>query len=361
MMSLTEKIRREDILLRLIVLIFMGAALNTLALVFTLEEVGRELQMTTFSQTPSIPFITTAPHVTVTYLALGTVFSIGASLSFTPKRIVSPIYVQAITATMLLIIIHAYYYYSNAPVLSLQFLGGESIIVGMFYGILMGVGWLQREFVRKMIGVNGTRENIDVKTYSINVGYDEFIEVFNRRFLFNFDLNKKQDDTSVLLLQSKFGSVIKHVIVVTTDPDDKKKTILSITSYLIRNDWLASPRDVSDREWILGGIERMLRIKNPNVLFAERVDDKVATNKAVSQTLKLTSSRFGDLRNYPRRHMVLLGAFISITIGVVVGHIYNIINNDTLTNSIVFLVIIFLVEALPLLREKIDAQKSKEQ
>lgn len=352
LMSLIKIMKREQILLRLVVLIFIGGAINAAILVFSIEEITRDIQSHPFTQN-QIPFITTSPHVTIIYIILGIVFSLGASVSFTPKRIVSPLYVQLTTATILIIVLNVYNFVLNPTLpLTLDFVFVELVIIFMFYGILGGVGWMQQQFVRRILGVNGGRENIDYQTYSLNVRYDDILKVINRRFLDRYDLNKKRSE-DMLLLQSKWGMYTKHVIVIIPDPDHDTKSILSITSYQIRFDWLTIPRDASGREAILGGLERMLKLTNQNVILIQREDDKIATNNAITQTLKVTESPLGEIRNYPKRHILLFGAFTCVSTAVVLGYIFNLINGDTLTNVIVFLVIVFIVEAVPLLRERV--------
>jgi hypothetical protein len=337
----------------------MGGGLNAIILVFFIWEITRNPNLT-FGQN-QLPFITTSPELTVIYIVIGILFSISTSLLFSPKRIVSTLYMQTTTATILITIITSYYYLQHFPSLDYSFFINESSIIAMFYLILGGVGWLQGWVVRRIIGVNGDQDNIDYQTHSINAKYEDVSKIVkSKAFLYNNNLLVKGKYTDRVILQTKHDAFEKHVLVLIQDPQNKDSSILAITSYIIKFDWLGKPKTPTEREGILGNLERLLQLDNTSINISSSNYDKVATNNAITQSLKITHSPFGELRNYSKRHAIVAGILITIEIILFAVHSFDdkIISNDTLVNSAIFLIIVFLIDVLPSIKEKIQSVKS---
>ncbi len=359
MMLIIDVMKREDTLIRLVVLIFVGGGLNTLMLIFSLLEVTRNPNIL-FSNTNQIPFITTSPELTILYIGIGITYSIATSLSFAPKRIVSPFYIQITTSTILVAIIYSNVFITSSPTLTSDFLGGTLAVILIIYTILGVLGFLQGWIVRKMMGVNGDKENIDYKTFSINEKFDEIKEIIiDRQFLYDNDFILKKQSNDLVTIQSKNDSYEKHVLVLIPDRENQNTSILCITSYEIRYDWLKKPKTTFQRESLIGIIRQVLKSnKKIEVNFEIIGDNEIATNTALSQSLNITSSPFAKVRNYPKRHVVVIG--LLLLIGSIMGviHIYNdkIVSNDTLVNSLVFIIIVFIADIYPTIKEKFQSR-----
>jgi len=366
MMSILEVMKREDTLIRLVVLIFVGGGLNTLLIVFSLLEITRHPDVL-FSNTGQIPFITTSPELTISYVGIGIIYSTAVSLSFTPKRIVSPLYVQVTTATILVTIIYSNILVNNPPALTDSFLGGTIAVIMIIYGILSFLGFLQGWIIKKMIGVNGSKENIDYQTFLINLKFEEVRKtITDRQFLYNHNFIQKGKFTDKIILQTRNSSHEKHTLVVIPHPEKQDYVILCITSYVIQYDWLRKPTTTYERESLLGTLQRLLKSPTDDavdVKFDTDVDDKVCTNIALSQSLEVTASPFSKVRNYQKRHVIVISLLLIIGLIIEGIHIYNdkIVSSDTLVNSLVFIIIVFIADIYPTIKERIQSREVSHQ
>lgn len=365
MMSILDVMKREDTLIQQVVLIFVGGGLNTLLMIFSLLEITRNPDVV-FSNTGQIPFITTSPELTISYVGIGVIYSIATSLSFTPKRIVSPLYVQITTATILVTIIYANIFINTAPVLTDNFLGGTIAIIMTIYGILSFLGFLQRWIVKKMIGANGTKENMDYQTYSVNAKFDEIRKtITDKQFLYSHNFIQKGKFNDRIILQTRNSSHEKHTMVVVPHPEIQNCSILCITSYVIQYDWLRKPTTTYERESLIGTLQRLLKspVDSIDVKFDVDSDDKVCTNIALSQSLEVTASPFNKVRNYPKRHVIVISLLLIIGLIIEGLHIYNdkIVSSDTLVNSLVFIIIVFIADIYPTIKERIQSREISNQ
>jgi hypothetical protein len=357
-MSVIKIMQREQILLRLAVLIFSGGVINSALLLLTIIKESQELQTDYLYGKAQIPFITTAPELTLLYLGFGILFSLGASFSFYPRRIVSPFYIQFVTASILLTILYTFSFVGHPVVVDTNLIQAVILAFLLTYGLLAGVGVLQGYVLRRLIGVNGNRENIDIQTYSITASHQNLMKIVTaRKFLYDNDLFINKSYTDSIVLQSTLSTTEKHAIVLIPHPTDKEKTILAITSYLIRYDWLQTPSTTYGREKILGVISRILETETKTEIKIESIgDDKVATNIALDLTLKATTSPLGNLRNLPKRRAIVFSSIVLVAIVVSGIHFYDstIINNDEFINGLIFIVISAVLTVVPLIREKTE-------
>jgi hypothetical protein len=353
-----EKIKREDTLVRLVILIFAGAGLNVLVLILSLWKVTQQLYLNPPSIQPQIPFITTAPELTLLYLALTIIYSISASFSFVPKRVVSPVHIQITTAT-LLVIFSSYYFLSFQPPLGGTFIPTITVDIMLYYGILGGIGWLQAVLVRRIIAVSGTRENIDTKTFSINAPFKTISEILRERtFLRNNSLKSKLLDNR-LIIQSSWDTTNKHVLVLDANQDDMKST-LAFSSFSIEYDSLRVTDSANlERVDILGSLEGRLKMINPNYKIEESYSAQAVTSKAESIALGYINSPFSELKNYSKKYTVIFGLLLGIAAIITIIHHFDhpLIDRPTWINSMIFLIAIALVEVFPLLREKVQERK----
>lgn len=104
MEKIHKKMESEGTTIRYIVLMFLGAGIN-----FTVGFVVMFSGITALIQSPVQTLTSTLPQtvslLVTCYFVIGIIYSTSASLSFYPKRIVSPLYVQITTAAFFPILV----------------------------------------------------------------------------------------------------------------------------------------------------------------------------------------------------------------------------------------------------------------
>ncbi|MDE1877278.1 MAG: hypothetical protein KGI07_01980, partial [Thaumarchaeota archaeon] len=187
-MNAYEKIEQGNALMRLFVLTVIGASLNVIFIVFSFTEFFISHQP--LWELPQFVGI-------ILYFFLTIVYSLVTTLSFSPKRIVSPLYVQFLTAGIMTIILSSLLLtntnsvYANNPAYLIQL---ALITLALF--ILMGMlGFVQTEILRRIVGLNGNDNDLDRVTYSIDAKFDHVKKIITERpLLILGDFNVKTQD-----------------------------------------------------------------------------------------------------------------------------------------------------------------------
>ncbi len=355
MMELYNVMKREDILIRLAVLIFIGAGLNACLIIFAVQQIREH-----GTEPKEIPFITTSPELTILYLGVGICYSLATSLTFKPKRIVSPFYIQLVTATILITATITFEYFKISDiVLAQDFIENTLILFLLAYGCLAFAGHLQRWIVRRLLGVNGTRDNIHEKTYCMNVNFSHISKILSQKDFLKKNgwiVKVKSEDTIVLQTTNEMQE--KHTLALVSDGKNENNCFLTLTSYLIKFDWLRTPDSVIDHEGIMGGIERLVKKDNESMNLVEIDKDQRSTHLALEYTLKVTKSPFGELANYPKRHIIVVGFLSIVMVSVSLYHVYDPVRVplDTVINAFIFVSLGIVADVYSTVKEKIQSK-----
>lgn len=347
--ELYKELSKENALIRLIVLTFLGAGIQIILIVFSIW------QFTFQIRTSPQPFadVTPDPIILLTYFVLTIAYSVGASLSFHPKRIVSPLYIQLTAATLLTIIIAYAFMQFEPPIQDPTFIQNLIAMMAMLYMLLGLTGFAQTEIVRRIVGLNGTEEDLDRKTFSINASFDIVAPIISRDSFLNLaDFRITKRTREFLILQSKLRTFEKLVFALIPDPTDQHKCILATVAYELRYYHIAKTEDASEmRNMVVSHLKEKLRNLNPSYSVSNHNLDDVASVRVRNIALSDTQSKLVGLKDIPRYHLFAMVATAIVFIVMTAAFIVNVIDRDLYVSSLVIIIIAVLFEFAPLLKE----------
>ncbi|MCP8309349.1 MAG: hypothetical protein H3Z54_11770 [archaeon] len=306
------------------------------------------------------------------YFIFNTIYCIIFSSIFSPKRIVSPFYIQLGTiAIAVLIIVDASFRAPIYPVFQYNQFAINLVISSIFSFFLLGVlGLIQTEIVRWIVGLNEPDETLEKKTYSIDVESKTVSDVMDKYFRNTWGLHKEKDIRDIELFQLRKPSGESVVIALRRDPEDEKKCILATVAYQMGRYSISRTKEASAvRDSIIRDLREKLRekLREENKLasppdFSPHSLDDLASIRAYTIALRPTQSKFDAIREIwtkiSRFYQFAIGftffTLVAISLAFF-GHIITDVN--TYISTLVFLIIALVIELGTSLREEFRRRK----
>lgn len=343
-----KKIQLDASQLRVIILTFVGATIQLFFFAFLVWQFSRSaiLNLSTFE--PQLFAI-------IGYFALTIIYSIPTSLSFTPKRIISPLNIQIITVGMLLIILSISLMLGES-----RSIDTESYLVSITLISLMMIlaGVAQTEFVKRAIGMNGTIEDLDRKSYLINMTFTKVASVIKQETLLNLgEFKIMKDSTDMIVLKSKLRTFEKMIMVISKFGDKSEKTLLATISYESRYySIFKTPNASKLMGSIYGELKSDLKKLQTDLKITEKEPNDLVSLEASRYALRETQSKFGSVNELPR-YYIFVSIFIIVTAIIIsVAYYYKMISDELFIGSIILIVVEGLFVFIPV---AIEAKKTK--
>jgi hypothetical protein len=353
--EMTEiRLRRQDYELRHWMLIIIGAIIEIFILIPIVSPFFNGL----LQPAGQLIFLYAALLAVLTFL-----YSLTASLAFSPKRIVSPLLIQMMSAVGIILFILTT---QLRPILLSQYavegisymtVLGNIIVFGILGLPLLAVlGFVQTELVRRLVGLNGGLDDIGRKTYVLPVAYDKVRDVLTDEVFYSaYDLPKPKEEKGFLIVETSRSSTYQIIMVLRMK--DETSSILSTATYekkyysIIRSKLFEGIRDK-----IVEDIAEKLSIK------AEvRETSDPATVKAAKLALGITETPLASMRNIPRFYVValILTAFVGIGLTVY----FYVFNHDQnlYISSLVLIAVAVIIELLPTMRESWKEKRTEDE
>ncbi len=122
-------------------------------------------------------------------------------------------------------------------ILSISFnhlhLSRAAIVVGLvFFVILVMAGFVQTQALKIIMGINGTAEDIDLKSWSIDIPFETLFKFMDEDYLYHNDYRysrrRKKDSIEFSFLT---GDRRRILICIMQDENDKSKSVLASCAY----------------------------------------------------------------------------------------------------------------------------------
>lgn len=344
-MKIYEKLRKDDSLIRLSVLTGLGAGIQIFYIAFQVWNFSREGIQDLSSLEPQTPLL-------IGYFIITIAFSIPASLSFKPKRIVSPLYIQIITGVFILGII-SNYLILNANLFSERAIQNALVSTLLIVVTMIVTGFVQTEIVKRVVGLNGILNDLDRKTYRLSTDFQKISsEMRKKPFLNLSDFKIIEFDNNTLVLASKSYVHEKLVLVASEDPKKPLETILATVSYEVKHESITKSENASA---IMKSVVMYLinTIKNlePSIQIVEESLENEISNKASVYALSPTRSKFAGLRGTPR-YYIFVTIFIAVVgIATTIAYFVEIFGEELYFGTLVLIALEALFVFVPLVRE----------
>jgi len=348
--SIRAKLEAQATVIRQFALIILGAGINfSVGLGLILSSLT-QLQTSPAQSLGPSPIPTQTTILAASYFIIGLVYSVVASLSFRPKRIVQPLYVQAVTASFTPILIVA-----------LAFLRGQldllSVSVASFAFFLLalaifGVAGLGQMFiVRYLVGLNGSKQDTRWSSLLLTAKLEDVLKV----------LRSDEVTTALrLVLQRERGgkyAILRTIsnafeqffLIAMQDPQNSNQTQLATVSFrqeLLRG-ITASPSTLLEqmRAKTLIGV-----LQNAGIVFRDG-DASEALFEVYAHALEPTQAKILIFRSYPPHVKAITIGVLSL-FGIFSGLWYfGLIKQDLFETFVLFATLSLIFEFLPLLRK----------
>ncbi|TRZ70048.1 MAG: hypothetical protein D4R96_02120, partial [Nitrosopumilaceae archaeon] len=197
-------LKREKIVIRIIVLIFLGAGLHVLFLHVDLWNFTNTIYLKPIFLHQDTSAFFNGTHMTlqnntvvaivknatstdlqplksldasfilyyVAYFVLTIVYSVSTSLIFKPKRIISPLSIQAVSIGIILIVIATPFAWTPSLVSNHVVVNNVIGWVFIISSILLITGFTQAVIVKGLVGMNIDPDGLERKAWSIDLRYD---------------------------------------------------------------------------------------------------------------------------------------------------------------------------------------------
>jgi hypothetical protein len=346
-----KRLESETSAVRYLVAVLLGAGINfTIGVGVMLSSLSALVYTPSQALTSQSPFPTSVSILVIFYFIVGVVYATSASLTFQPKRIVSPIYVQITTSAFVPILIVALQLMK--PVtdwVSISALALAYFMISLIMFFIAGIG--QTPIVRYLVGLNGTRENTHSFGLVINSTIEDVLRVL-RNDSFQEALSVREEPKLLrhaFLFHTPLGEPKRFFIVVMADPDDNKKTQLATVSYIQSYYGIFKGGDILD-EQRRSTIKKVL--KKAGITFSDDNTESLARLRAYRYGLSVTESKLLTLRSLPPHSKAILTGLTLMAVIMTGMRKYDYITTEMFETFWIFTGFAILFDLLPLLRIK---------
>lgn len=354
MTDFSKKLESEETNIRYMVLVLLGAGINfTVGYALMLQSISSLIASPT--QAVASMFSSYFGVLAVSYFLIGIIYSTSVSLAFQPKRIVSPIYVQVATAAFVPILV--VFLFSTTPEASaIDYLIGSllaTLLLLLALAIFFVAGLGQTPIVRYLVGLNGTRENINSFGLVVNGELGDVLKVLKSDgFQEALRLDKKEERKTgehSRVFRTSQGEKEQLFIAVIADPDDAKKTQLATASYI-----QASYGIIKTGDMIEEAREHIIQESLKKAGMKPSIDntDSLARFMAYDHALHVTRSKLLALRSLPPHSKAIAIGLGLMTFLMAALWNYQIITLDMFETFLIFDAFAALSNLLPRLRTK---------
>jgi hypothetical protein len=306
------------------------------------------------------------------YIALTVIYCIILSLSFNPKRIVSPINVQIGSSVVLSILLIAYEIrnsVANTLAEALNLLTALGIVISFLVFFLVALGFFQFFFVRWVVALNF--ESVDRLSYSINAKTEEVMSIMDDEFIDVWGFSRRKDNPKVkknpiwiLKCRDPYGNRV--VLSVGSNSANDATSLLGTVAYQTTLYTVQSSKSaLGMRTSIINDIKERLRKANAQFALTElaTIDDTVsfkAYSHALASTCPKTEVTKEFFKKIPRYYLygiiITVLAITFITGAFILGRL----DVNTYIGAIIVPVIALIAELGVSLREELKSEEIEE-
>ncbi len=349
-----EKLQQKsEYQIRVFALTLIGVALNSVLAIPAYQAIFFFLYSST-----SVP-----PALTVYLVAsiiLTLIYCWAASIVTSPKRLINPLYVQIASAAVVTLFISV----ANAHIfasVNLLFSFLTAIVITFLIAIVFffTFGILQLIIVRWLVGLTGTIDDLDRKTYLIGADFKTISGILlSDSFMDTWNLEKRKIGTELLEIYTSYSASWQIKLVLGKIAEEPNKSILATVAFEKRFYSIFNSSEVSDcRDDMVRRLEFIIgkdKIKPTNF-------NNTPSSVALTFSLNVTKTKtivgraeLGEIPSFYRNILVLMSV-ITAVVCILFG--FGIIPLDFFATAIIMIIIALVIELGPRLKEVMDAKK----
>lgn len=288
------------------------------------------------------------------YFLIGTLYSVITSLVQRPKLIVSPLYIQGVTATLVpFFVLYSIYKYN--PQTDLVLAASEATVFFFTSLVLFGLAGLGQLFlVRYLVGLNGSKTDTRWTTLILEAKLADVKKVLYTREVtnaFRIGLQRDEKDKS-MTLRADYVVPEQFYLLIMKDPQDENKTQLATVAYR-RGFYGIVPSEAEVLDEMRA--EELKRILHKGGIKFSDGEAREALMKVYNQVMELTQAKLLTFRSL-EPHVKFITAGIASMFLVMTGlWQFGIIKFDLYETFLLFAGLSLLFEFLPLFAKRATA------
>ncbi len=284
-------------------------------------------------------------------------YSVGASLTFQPKRFVSPTQIQVLVTPIIAVLILDLLYRRGFLVVlnwdSFVSLYGILLAVTMFLLLVVAYSVLS-PIARSLVGLLGTKDDLLVKQFLVHAKYTNVLGKFiDADFQYTLGIEEQEEVRHNIWL-FRTGAGEQHLfVVVCPDSEKRELTQVVIVSYELAEYGIApTTRARAIHELDARNIKQCFQGFKVDEIKLRKTQLMPALAVAYENALDCTESKILAIAKLPTRHKaIIIGtAFILVLIGILGW--FGKISPDVTESALIFVGIAMLFEFLPLVAVK---------
>ena len=352
MMPLSDMIRQDtpeilnSSITRLTVLTFVGAVLmNMVFIALFWENLKTSVIIGRASPDPAI-----LQNILI-YFVICFIYCFLSSISFTPKRMISPLHVQIASVGMIIIQLIIGFHHDQLVIQnSYTFFVNSFSAISVYAVMFIMIGWMIERGLKILIGISGTERDLVKRTFTINMKYKDVKQTLkNSDFRKDHEFRIIDNTDEKLVLKTRSYENIKIVLVCM--PFEQDQTIISIVGHGLNYDSIINSRRARKR---ISSLERdindELKDLESNVKPVDyEGNDSESYEEAKQIALKSTKIIF---RNLPLRLIVTISVLISVGIWLIQPLNEQKITQDAYVAVWLAIITTIILLVVPTLREK---------
>jgi hypothetical protein len=273
---------------------------------------------------------------------------------------VNPLYIQLSSAgvvTLFVLLVNAHQFLSLQLIYEfLRGIIGTFIIAVFFLGIF---GVVQTLIVRWLVGLVGTIDDLDRKTFLVNADFQTVSGILlTESFLQSWNLEHRKIGKGLLEIYTSYPAVwqIRLVLGPAQEPN---KSILATVAFEKKFYTIFKSDKVSDcRDDMVRRIKSIIGVKKFRLIGFNDVVSHMALRSALSVTEPKTivgRDALGEVPSFYRNILILMGVIVAIVTGL---YIFGFVPLDLFATSLIMIAIALAIELGPRLKEIMDSKKS---
>ncbi len=347
MINAQDRAKREDALVQLVVLVFLGAVINLLIALGIMNSLP-----VVFSNQPQNP---TLFYILIgLYLVAGIIFCVFVSLNFFhPKKVVPPTYVQFVSMSLIIVVIAITILPTSYPTL-LDYLLALWVYSIFALFLILPVSAIQTPIVKWIIGLAGSKEDTSQINMLLNADIDDVQKILRSDGVLNsLKLTKENNpDLSTIIFRTNSLKLEQFFLVLHRPRKAPNTTQLVGVWYEKKPYEVVKSKEILDiQEMNIGHIKN--KLEKAKISFKEIKEDlppaqTIANEYALSATVPMIQS----LKNISKTMKISLVGLVILFVGAIFARFFDWISVELFQTFIIFTLLGILFDLLPLFSKK---------
>jgi len=306
-----QEIVKEDSVSRLLVLIFLGSVLQSIVVFMTFFP-----NIVDFAngKTTSLEPITNFALFLIVNIIVIFGYCFITSISFTPKRIVHPLYVQMVACGIIIIMSAIRFVPTGTTEEEIVFGIRLAFVIILYFAVLAVLSWLVAKGLKSLIGISGDKNSLEKNSLFIPISEQRIKEILTNNKFCNFWGFEIKNESNEIILQTKSSADVQIRIIATPFELEKiKGYVIALVGYQIQYDSIIQGNSIETLNRIKRDIIDKLEGNEKNI------DENIEQNDSLDSATELALHSTKPIIKKTSKSQIII---ISVLATAVIGMLY---------------------------------------